>query len=83
MNNNELSIADIVGEENVDKVAEIYLTVADHQFVSVLVRDILAARMDEINRITGQENDARFLGYLIQMFMNQQKAKRLRSTLVN
>lgn len=67
-----VALAEILSPSEIERAKELYREDSDESFNSRLVRELIEPNMARINAATGQENDARFIGYAIEYCLLQE-----------
>lgn len=61
-----VALADIFTPSEIERAREMYRQESDESFNVRVVRELIEPNMARINAATGQENDARFVGYAVE-----------------
>lgn len=66
MADKEFQLGDLFTEAEIDRARTLYLRCAPGTFNRIVVEEVVKAAMPRIDRVTGQENDARYMGYALE-----------------
>ncbi len=67
----QITLADIFTASELDRAKELFLETPVGSFNKMVVAEIVEPAMERINRALGQENDPRYMGYMLEHALNQ------------
>lgn len=69
------AITDLFTEDEIKRASELYETSKPGTFNKAVTEQVVRPVIDRINAKTGQENDPRYIGYMIEHVLNQVNLK--------
>ena len=67
-------LGDLFTQEELDRAIKLFVECRTHEFAERCDTEVVAPVLQRINKVTGQQNDSRYLAYLLQsVFMNSQE----------
>ena len=71
-----ITLPDILTDQELTLAWRLYHSAADESFIRTMVKRIINPNIERINKATGQENDPKFLAYMIEyVFFTYTKAE--------
>lgn len=67
----QATLADIFTASELERAKELFLETPVGSFNKVVVAEIIEPVMDRINKALGQENDPRYMGYMLEHALTQ------------
>lgn len=70
-----VAIGSILTKEEVLQAAQLYEQVARSEFAERCAAEIIRPAIERINKVTGQENDAKYLAYCVEYALMKSKGR--------
>lgn len=71
MADRQITIGELFTDAEIERARKVYLTSPPGTFAKRVVEEVVKAAMPRIDRITGQENDATYFGYALELAFMQ------------
>lgn len=71
MAKSEVTLQDLFTSDEIERAKKLYREASPGTFNRLVVKEIVEPAMDRINKVTGQENDARYIGYALENVLMQ------------